>query len=56
LTSTHPSPYSAKSKGQNQEGYFIGSRVFSKINKLLSEQGKEQINWLSILKLNLESN
>ena len=47
LTSAHPSPYSA-------EHGFFGSRPFSKANKLLLEASKEQINWLSILKPNLE--
>lgn len=50
LFSTHPSPYSAESKTRNQTGYFIGSRVFSKINHLLSELKREPINWLLILK------
>lgn len=49
LTSTHPSPYSAESKGGTQKGYFIGSRVFSKINHLLLESKKEPIDWLSII-------
>ena len=53
LFSTHPSPYSAESKGKDQKGYFIGSRPFSKINRLLMELGKEPINWLSILKPSL---
>ncbi|KLL02591.1 MAG: uracil-DNA glycosylase [Mycoplasmataceae bacterium RC_NB112A] len=45
LFSTHPSPYSAESKGKNQKGYFIGSRVFSQINYLLIKLGKEPIRW-----------
>ena len=47
LISAHPSPYSA-------EHGFFGSRLFSKVNKLLSELGKEPVNWLSILKPSLE--
>jgi uracil-DNA glycosylase len=47
LTSAHPSPYSA-------EHGFFGSRPFSKANELLLKAGKKQINWLSILKSNLE--
>ena len=46
LISAHPSPYSAER--------FFGSRPFSKVNKLLSEMGKEPVNWLSILKPPLE--
>ena len=46
LISAHPSPYSA-------EHGFFGSQPFSKANKLLLEVGKEKINWLSILELNL---
>ena len=53
LFSTHPSPYSAESKGRNQKGYFIGSRVFSEVNKLLLEIKKAPINWQSIKKANL---
>ena len=49
LFSTHPSPYSAEGKTKDQKGYFIGSRVFSKVNKLLAELGKKPVNWLSIL-------
>jgi len=52
LFSTHPSPYSAESKGGNQKS-FIGSRVFSEVNKLLLELKKEPINWLSITKASL---
>jgi uracil-DNA glycosylase len=47
LFSAHPSPYSA-------EHGFFGSRPFSRANKLLSEVGKEPVNWLSILKPTLE--
>jgi uracil-DNA glycosylase len=49
LTSTHPSPYSAESKGKDQKGYFIGSRPFSKTNQLLKNSQQEEINWLTIL-------
>lgn len=42
LMSPHPSPYSA-------EHGFFGSRPFSQINQLLSELGKEPVNWLAIL-------
>jgi uracil-DNA glycosylase len=42
LMSPHPSPYSA-------EHGFFGSRPFSQINQLLSELGKEPVNWLVIL-------
>jgi uracil-DNA glycosylase len=38
LTSAHPSPYSAHSG-------FFGCRHFSKINELLTKQGKKPINW-----------
>ncbi|MGA2822994.1 MAG: uracil-DNA glycosylase [Bacteroidales bacterium] len=38
LTAAHPSPLSA-SKG------FFGCRHFSKINEILREQGKEEIDW-----------
>lgn len=38
LTSPHPSPYSANSG-------FFGCRHFSKINELLTKQGKPPINW-----------
>lgn len=38
LTAAHPSPYSAYSG-------FFGCRHFSKINELLTRQGKETINW-----------
>ena len=38
LTAAHPSPLSA-SKG------FFGCRHFSKINEMLREQGKEEIDW-----------
>ena len=38
LTSAHPSPLSA-SRG------FFGSRPFSKVNRWLTDQGKEPINW-----------
>ena len=54
LFSTHPSPYSAEGKEKNQKGYFIGSRVFSGINRLLSELKKEPINWLSIMRTGLD--
>lgn len=54
LFSTHPSPYSAKGKDKNQKGYFIGSRVFSEINRSLLELKKEPINWLTILNLPCE--
>lgn len=47
LISAHPSPYSA-------EHGFFGSRPFSKVNDLLSRFGKGSVNWLSILKPNLE--
>ena len=47
LISAHPSPYSA-------EHGFFGSRPFSKANELLFRENKKQINWLSILKPNLE--
>jgi uracil-DNA glycosylase len=50
LFSTHPSPYSAESKTQDQKGYFIGSRVFSGVNRLLLKLKKEPVNWLVILK------
>ena len=50
LISTHPSPYSAEGKIKNQKGYFIGSRVFSAVNYLLTELKKEPVNWLTILK------
>jgi uracil-DNA glycosylase len=53
LISTHPSPYSAESRGGSQKGYFIGSRVFSKTNELLLELKKEPINWLSVTKASL---
>jgi uracil-DNA glycosylase len=46
LISAHPSPYSAEK--------FFGSQPFSKVNELLSEMGKEPINWLSVLKPTLE--
>ena len=46
LISAHPSPYSAER--------FFGSRPFSKVNKLLSEMGKEPVNWLPILQPTLE--
>lgn len=42
LTSSHPSPYSARNG-------FFGSKPFSKINILLSDIKKNKINWLSIL-------
>lgn len=38
LTSVHPSPLSA------HRGFF-GSKPFSKMNQLLREMGKEEINW-----------
>lgn len=38
LMSPHPSPYSVHSG-------FFGCRHFSKINELLTKQGKEPINW-----------
>jgi uracil-DNA glycosylase len=38
LTAAHPSPYSANNG-------FFGCRHFSKINQLLSEQGKKPIDW-----------
>lgn len=38
LTAPHPSPYSACSG-------FFGCRHFSKINELLTKQGKQPINW-----------
>ena len=38
LKSSHPSPFSAR-KG------FFGSRVFSKVNTILSEEGIVPINW-----------
>lgn len=38
LTAPHPSPYSAHSG-------FFGCRHFSKINELLTKQGKQPINW-----------
>jgi uracil-DNA glycosylase len=38
LVSPHPSPYSAHSG-------FFGSRPFSKINELLTKQGKDPIKW-----------
>ncbi|MCE8163738.1 MAG: uracil-DNA glycosylase [Candidatus Moeniiplasma glomeromycotorum] len=50
LFSTHPSPYSAESKTRNQTGYFIGSRVFSEVNRLLLKLKKEPVNWLTVLK------
>ena len=53
LFSTHPSPYSAEGKEKNQKGYFIGSRVFSEVNRLLFELKKEPVNWLSITKTDL---
>ncbi|WP_172575392.1 uracil-DNA glycosylase [endosymbiont GvMRE of Glomus versiforme] len=47
VISSHPSPYSA-------EHGFFGSRPFSKTNQLLSEAGKEPVNWLSILEPSLK--
>lgn len=42
LESTHPSPFSAN-KG------FLGCRHFSKVNEILRQQGKEEIDWASVL-------
>lgn len=39
LTAPHPSPFSAHTG-------FFGCRHFSKINELLTKQGKEPINWV----------
>ncbi|MFH4968265.1 uracil-DNA glycosylase [Gaetbulibacter sp. M240] len=39
LTSGHPSPLSAN------RGYWFGNKHFSKVNKVLYEQGKLPINW-----------
>ena len=54
LISTHPSPYSAEGKERNQKGYFIGSRPFSQINKILKDMGETLINWLTISSPKLE--
>jgi uracil-DNA glycosylase len=38
IETAHPSPLSA-SKG------FLGSKVFSQVNRLLKEMGKEEMDW-----------
>ncbi|WP_322632118.1 uracil-DNA glycosylase [endosymbiont DhMRE of Dentiscutata heterogama] len=47
VVGVHPSPRSA------DRGFF-GTRPFSKTNQLLSESGKEPVNWFSILSPKLE--
>ncbi len=47
LRSTHPSPLSANKKGGELEP-FIGSRPFSRANKLLVENGSAAVAWESV--------
>ena len=44
LMSLHPSPLSA-TRATKDCGAFMGSRVFSKTNELLREQGDDPIDW-----------
>jgi uracil-DNA glycosylase len=44
LKATHPSPLSAHKKTRNAEA-FIGSRPFSKANRILTKHGVEPIQW-----------
>ena len=47
LKSTHPSPLSANKQG-GELAAFMGSKLFSRTNQLLEENGTKAVNWQSV--------
>ncbi|CAH7362296.1 Uracil-DNA glycosylase [Vibrio chagasii] len=44
IKTSHPSPLGARKSGADFDS-FIGSRCFSKVNKLLTESGQKPVDW-----------